>query len=126
MRSASRSWPRASKMSAPGVASALGIRSPTLSLVSAALILAMPLLTLRAIKGFTDLQRLVVPAAAVAWAVSAIGLLIAPTPMPPALLVLILVYFVVFETYAGFAVLRATRRAHGVTRRRLQLIGAGT
>ncbi|TME88828.1 MAG: hypothetical protein E6I44_05110 [Chloroflexi bacterium] len=108
------------------VASALGIRSPTLSLVSAALILAMPLLTLRAIKGFTDLQRLVVPAAAVAWAVSAIGLLIAPTPMPPALLVLILVYFVVFETYAGFAVLRATRRAHGVTRRRLQLIGAGT
>jgi signal transduction histidine kinase len=108
------------------VASALGIRSPALSLFSSALVLAMPLLTLRAIKGFTDLPRLVVPAAAVSWAAAAIGLLAAPTPMPPALLVPIVVYFVVFETYAGFAVLRATRRAHGVTRRRLQLIGAGT
>jgi len=108
------------------VAQALGIQSPTLSLVSAALILAMPLLTLRAIRGFTDMPRVVIPAAGVAWAVSAIGLLVAPTPMPPPLLLLILVYFTVFEAYAGFAVLRATRRAHGVTRRRLQLIGAGT
>ena len=108
------------------VASALGIQSPTLSLVSAALILAMPLLTLRAIRGFTELPRVVIPAAAVAWAAAAIGLLIAPTPMPPPLLLLILVYFTVFEGYAGFAVVRATRRAHGVTRRRLQLIAAGT
>ncbi len=108
------------------VAQSLGIQSPTLSLVSAALILAMPLLTLRAIRGFTDLPRVVMPAAGVAWAAAAIGLLVAPTPMPPPLLLLILVYFTVFEAYAGFAVLRATRRAHGVTRRRLQLIGAGT
>ena len=108
------------------IAQALGVQSPTLSLVSGALVLAMPLLTLRAIRGFTELPPLVVPAAAVAWAAAAIGLVIAPTPMPPALLLLILVYFTVFETYAGFAVLRATRRAHGVTRRRLQLIGAGT
>src|SRR5207249_12073743 len=70
--------------------------------------------------------RLVLPAAAVAWATAAIGLLVAPTPMPPPFLLLILVYFTVFETYAGVAVLRATRRAHGVTRRRLQLIAAGT
>ena len=108
------------------VAQALGIQSPTLSLVSAALILAMPLLTLRAIRGFTDLPRVVIPAAGVAWTATAIGLLVAPTPMPPPLLILILVYFTVFEAYAGLAVLRATRRAHGVTRRRLQLIGAGT
>jgi signal transduction histidine kinase len=108
------------------VAQALGIESPTLSLISGALILAMPLLTLRAIQGFTDLPRFIVPAAAVAWAIAAIGLLVTPAPMPPPLLLLILVYFTVFESYAGFAVLRATRRAHGVTRRRLQLIGAGT
>jgi signal transduction histidine kinase len=108
------------------VASALGIQSPTLSLISGALILAMPLLTLRAIRGFTELPRVVIPAAGVAWAAAAIGLLVAPTPMPPPLLLLILVYFTVFEAYAGFAVLRATRRARGVTRRRLQLIAAGT
>ena len=108
------------------VAQALGFRDPTLSLMSGALILAMPVLTLRAIQGFTDLRRLVVPAAAGAWAVATIGLLAAPAPMPPPLLLLIVVYFVVFEGYAGFAVLRATRRAHGVTRRRLQLIAAGT
>ncbi len=45
------------------IAQALGVQSPTLSLVSGALILAMPLLTLRAVRGFTDLPPLVVPAA---------------------------------------------------------------
>src|SRR5687767_11983442 len=108
------------------VVAALGIQNPTLSLISGALVLAMPLLTLRAIQGFTDLPRVIVPAATVAWAVAAIGLLVAPRPMPQPLLLLIVVYFTVFEGYAGFAVLRATSRAHGVTRRRLQLIAAGT
>jgi signal transduction histidine kinase len=103
-----------------------GIRDPTLSLISGALILAMPLLTLRAIQGFTELPRLVVPAAAVAWAASAIAILATLNAISPLLIALILVLFVGFEAYAGFAVLRATRRAHGVTRRRLQLIGAGT
>jgi signal transduction histidine kinase len=46
--------------------------------------------------------------------------------MPQPLLFLIILYFTVFEGYAAFAVLRATGRARGVTRRRLQLIGAGT
>lgn len=108
------------------VAQALGLRTPTLSLISSTLILAMPLLTLRAIQGFTDLPRLVVPAAAVAWAVAAFGLLVAPTPMPAPIVSVILLYFVVFEGYAGGIVLRATRRARGVTRRRLQLVGTGT
>jgi signal transduction histidine kinase len=108
------------------VVQALDIRSPFLSLISGALILAMPLLTLRAIQGFTDLPRLVLPAAAVAWAASAIALVATPSPIPALLLVPILVGFVGFEGYAGLAVLRATRHAHGVTRRRLQLIGAGT
>jgi len=104
----------------------LGISNPTLSLISGALILAMPLLTLRAIQGFTELPRLAVPAAALAWAVSALAILATPSPIPAPLLVLILVLFVAFEGYAGFAVLHATGRAHGVTRRRLQLMGAGT
>lgn len=108
------------------VAQTLGIRDPTLSLISGVLILAMPLLTLRAIQGFTDMPRLVVPAAAVAWAASAIAIVATTSPIPAPLIVLILVPFVAFEGYAGLAVLRATRRAHGVTRRRLQLIGAGT
>lgn len=108
------------------VLQALGIRNPTLSVISSALVLAMPLLTLRAIQGFTVLPRLVVPAAAVAWVAVAVGLVLAPTPMPRALLLVIVLYFTVFEGYAGFEVFRATRRAHGVTRRRLQLIAAGT
>jgi signal transduction histidine kinase len=108
------------------VLQALGIRNPTLSLISGALVLAMPLLTLRAIQGFTDLPRLVVPAAALAWALTTIALLAAPTPMPQPLLLLIVVSFTFFEGYAGFVVLRATRRAHGVTRHRLQFIAAGT
>jgi signal transduction histidine kinase len=118
----------------------LGIRNTTISLISAALIIAMPLLTLRAIQGFTQLPRLVVPAAALTWFVTAIAIAIlaaqtppaaAPAPEAPsaltiAIVVLILVSFVGFESYAGYAVLRSTRLAHGVTRRRLQLIGTGT
>jgi signal transduction histidine kinase len=108
------------------VAVPLGIQSSTLSLVSGALILALPLLTLRAVRGFTDLARPVVPVAAIAWTTSALALVVAPTPLPPVLLLYIVAYFTVFEGYAGFVVLRATRRTRGVTRRRLQLIGAGT
>ena len=52
------------------VAQALGQRTTTVSLISSALILAMPVLTLRAIQGFTELPRITVPAAAVAWAVT--------------------------------------------------------
>ncbi len=106
------------------VAQTLGIRDPTVSLISAALILAMPLLTIRAIRGFIDLPRPVVPAATVGWALASL-VLILPSPIPQQLIALILVYFIAFEGYAGFAVLAATRRAHGVTRRRLQLIGTG-
>ena len=107
-------------------ARAVGIPGPTASLISGAFILAIPLLTLRAMQGFTELPRYVVPVAAIAWAASAIIVLAAPSPMPPPLIVLILVPFIFFEGYAGLAVLRSTGRAHGVTRRRLQLIGAGT
>jgi signal transduction histidine kinase len=108
------------------VARAIGIPGATVSLVSGALILAIPVLTLRAIQGFTELPRFVIPAAAVAWAAGALVVVAVPSPMPPPLIVLILTPFIFFEGYAGFAVLRSTRRAHGVTRRRLQLIGAGT
>jgi signal transduction histidine kinase len=108
------------------VARAIGVPGATVSLVAGALILAIPLLTLRAIRGFTELPRFILPAATVAWAASAIVVLTAPTPMPPPLIVLILASFIFFEGYAGFAVLRSTGRANGVTRRRLQLIGAGT
>jgi signal transduction histidine kinase len=108
------------------IVQALGLRDPTLSLISTAVLLAIPVLTLRAIQGFTDLPRRVVPVAAAAWAVAAIGLVVAPTPMSPALLLLIVLYFGIVEGYAGFVVLRATRRARGVIHRRLELIGAGT
>ena len=108
------------------VAGAFGVPRPTVAVVSEALILAIPLLTLRAIKGFTDLHRLVIPAAAVVWAASAISVLVAPTPVPAPLVVLILAGFIFFEGFAGFAALRSTRHAHGVTRRRLQLIGVAT
>jgi len=119
----------------------LGIRNTTVSLISGALIIAMPLLTLRAIQGFTQLPRLVVPAAALIWVVTAVAIAMlaaqtpqaapgpsseGPTPLTVAIIVLILVSFVGFESYAGYAVLRSTRLAHGVTRRRLQLIGTGT
>jgi signal transduction histidine kinase len=121
------------------VAQTLGIRDTTLSLIVVALFLAMPLLTLRAIQSFTSMPRLIIPAAAVTWALTAaailatLGPLATPaatpgtaTPLTVGIIVLILISFVGFEGYAGWAVLRSTHLAHGVTRRRLQLIGTGT
>jgi energy-converting hydrogenase Eha subunit A len=69
------------------VARAIGVEGATVSLVAGALILAIPLLTLRAIRGFTELPRFVLPAATVAWGASAIVVVAAPTPMPPPLIV---------------------------------------
>jgi signal transduction histidine kinase len=122
-------------ITASWAAQALGVRDATVSLISAALILAIPLLTLRAIQGFTRLPRAVIPAAAVTWIVNALAVgafaalgpaSAASAPITAVVVLLILVSFVVFESYAAYAVLRSTRRAHGVTRRRLQLIGVGT
>ena len=109
------------------VLQALGLPpNPTISLISGALVLAMPLLTLRAIRSFTRVRPLVIPAAAIGWVIIAAIFVSGPTPMPREVLLPILVYFGGFEAYAAVAIFRATPRARGVTRRRLQLVATGT
>ena len=108
------------------IAQAFGFRDATLSLISGALFLAMPVLTLRAIQAFAELPRSALLLAAGGWVLAALALVASPRPMPAAITTAILVYFVMAEGYAGFVVYRATRRAQGVLRRRLQLIAGGT
>ena len=108
------------------IAQTFGVRDANLSLVSSAVFLAMPVLTLRAIQAFAELPRLAVPLAAAGWVVAAVALIAAPRPMPALSTLLIVLYFVLGEAYAAFVVFNATRRARGVLRRRLQLIASGT
>ena len=111
----------------PQVLAAFGIRTPaTFGLVLIAFLLAMPLLTLRAIAPFTDLHRRMLPAAFIGWVASAVALGSGLTPLPLALTLGVIVYFAGFEGYAGWMIALATRGTRGVARRRLQLIAAGT
>src|SRR5207253_10595153 len=111
----------------PQALSVVGIKTSALfGLVLIAFLLAMPLLTLRAIAPFWRMHRGVLPAAFVGWVASCIALGSGITPLPLPLLMAVVVYFAGFEGYAGVMIALATRRARGVARRRLQLIAAGT
>jgi len=110
-----------------GALQLLGLKAPEwLAIASVVVLLALPLLTLRAIEGLTSVARGVVPLATAGWLVSSLLVVVLPAPLPGAVVLFVLAYFVAFEGYAGVSVLRGTRGSHGVTRRRLQLIGAGT
>ena len=97
-----------------------------LAIASIVVLLALPLLTLRAIEGITSVARGVVPFAMAGWLVSGVLIVALPAPLPGVAILVVLLYFVVFEGYGGIAVFRGTHGSRGVVRRRLQLIGAGT
>jgi len=104
-----------------------GVKAPPeLAIASIVLLLALPPLTLRAIEGITSIARWVIPVAVAAWLVSSVLIVLMPAPLSGAVTIFVLLYFVLAEGYAGVAVFRGTRRARGVVRTRLQLIGAGT
>ncbi len=105
----------------------LGAAMPVwLSAVPVTALLALPALTLRALATIVAIPRFAVAAAVATWLVSAGLVAAAGTPPPGGVPAFVVVGFVGLEAYAGVLVARASGAARGVSRRRLELIAAGT
>src|SRR5713101_3923050 len=114
------------------VAAVLGTRlPPALGLVSAVLLLALPYLQLRLVDDFAGVPPLALRVclgglvlgigAAV---VGALGLVVLPAALP-VIVVVALLYFVGFCTYAGVVLIREARQAKGVARNRMIAAACG-
>jgi signal transduction histidine kinase len=105
------------------------LQMPTPVVVSnaeTALIMTLPYLLLRLVADFIDIPRRLVLGAEVGLAAAVVSLLFIPPPLPSVLVLLMVAYFVGLSLYASFAFMRGSRRAGGVTRRRLQAVALGS
>jgi signal transduction histidine kinase len=109
------------------VAKILGLGpDPVRTIITWALLLAIPYILLRLVADFTDVSRWLLHAAGVGLALLVAGSIAAPAPLPNALIDLDVLYFVALEAFAALAFVRAARRSGGVTRRRMQAAAAGS
>src|SRR5438270_6466833 len=114
------------------IAALLGAQLPAaFGLVSAVLLLALPYLQLRLVDDFAGVRPLVLRACLAGFiagiAAIAIGLLklvVLPAALP-VIVVLALLYFVGFCTYAGVVLIREAREAKGVARNRMVAAACG-
>ena len=89
-------------------------------------IVALPYVMLRLVDDFTALPFLLKRAAEVALGLFAVALYAVPGPtLPPPLLIAIVAYFGILFFYSALMFVIASRRAQGVTRRRMQAISLG-
>jgi signal transduction histidine kinase len=94
--------------------------------LTAVLLMALPYLLLRLVADFMAVPRWLALVAAIGLFVSALVLVLVPTPLPIAATVLLLGYFVGLTLYASLAFWRGSRQTRGVTRRRLQAVAFGS
>ena len=99
--------------------------SQTLQPVSIVLLLAQPMLIVRLIGLITRLPRWVLPVVFVSFLAAAVGVILPPEPLVPALFFLA-GYFVVVQGAAAAVLLNESRRRLGLPRVRLLLAGIAT
>lgn len=85
-------------------------------------LVSQPYLLLRLVSYFRRLPNGVRWAGTIGWAAVAI-IIFAPTPLPPALSLPILIYFVIINGYAAFAFIGGAFSSAGVARHRLRFAG---
>jgi signal transduction histidine kinase len=90
------------------------------------LIVAMPYLLLRLVDDFSDVPIQVKRLAEGGLLLSAIAFIAVEGTVPLPLLLAVVLYFAALSLYCAIAFVRAARRSAGVTRRRLEAVGAGT
>ena len=110
----------------PVIIAALDIAAdPTFGVITSAGVMALPFLLLRLVHDFAGVPRYVM-VLAFAGLVLSIAALATLRPLPvPATLALV-GYFAFFTVYCAVAFAREAQRSHGVNRRRLQSISAGS
>ena len=88
--------------------------------------MAIPFMLVRLLDDMSAVPRSVLTIAAIGFAVSALAAALSPQPYPAPVLLLLVAYLVGGSVYAGAAFARRAADAHGVTKRRMQAIAAGT
>ena len=97
-----------------------------LTAVSGAALMALPYLLLRLVDDFAGVPAALMRAAEAGLLASVVALFGAAPPLPVWLILLLVAYFVALEVYAAVQFVGQARRSHGVTRRRMQAVAAGS
>ena len=88
-------------------------------------VMSLPLWLLRLVDDFIGVPRPIAAATLIGF-IASVVVLVAFSPLPPLLTLLLVVYFAAVSLYCAVAFARAARGAQGVIRRRLQSISFGT
>ena len=99
---------------------------PWLIAIEVGVLMAMPYVLLRLVDDFTRVRSLVKRIAELGLAVGVVATFAAVPALPPPLTLYIVGYFFVVSLYCAIAFIRASRRARGVTRRRMEAISLGS
>lgn len=97
-----------------------------LTALNSALFLALPYLLIRLLNDFTTVPTPIVRGAELGLLIAIISIIIVPSPLPDAHVLLLVLYFCAYMLYVAVAFIRAGRLAHGVTRRRMQAVAVGS
>src|SRR5688572_11246695 len=98
---------------------------PLLSDVSTVLVMALPYILLRLLDDFAGVPDILQRLAELGLLLAAVAIALAGTPLPLAVSLGLVAYFVAVALYVSARFLRVSARGHGVTRRRMQSVGAG-
>ena len=109
-----------------GAAAALAPPPRWLSVVTAALLLALPWLLLRLVAEFAAVPSWIAAGAPAGWLLAVGAVAALPPPLPAPVALLLVAYFVALMGYDAWALLRAASRAAGVTRWRLRAAALGS
>lgn len=106
---------------------ALGIaRTGFISALNILLAMALPFFLLRLVDDFAPVPRTVMRGALIALVLIDLALLAIPSPRPAVVTGIAGLYFVALSLYSSAAFVRYGRRSHGVTRRRMTVVGWGS
>ncbi|MGH2499121.1 MAG: hypothetical protein ACRDF0_03400, partial [Candidatus Limnocylindria bacterium] len=108
------------------VAAAAGLDGRAYATLNVALLLAIPLLTLRLVDDHVGVPRVALLAALAGWLGSVALIASGPEQIPPGTALAAVAYFALAQGYGAWRTVEASRRARGVTRRRLLSVAAGS
>jgi len=108
------------------ILSLIGLKLPFVAKIGPIGVISQPYLLLRLVNYFRPVPLNMKRGAAIAWAVSCLLLLFVDTPVPPAVSLLLIVYFIVINGYAAFAFIQGAFSSAGVARYRLRFAGAAS
>jgi signal transduction histidine kinase len=113
-------------VSAGWVTGLLGVEQPRwVAELSRSLAVALPYLLLRLVSDFADVPGPVLRVAEAGLILGIVAIFVW-VDLPPAVTLGIVAYFVGFQVYSALKFVRAARREHGVTGRRMQAAAAGS